>query len=74
MLNLQEIFSRESFSNTRAQPEDVIEGWRPKVEGWWNPLIYSFLSFAWVSKAASDSSWVYIQQHSTVELNTNIVM
>lgn len=33
MLNLQEIFSRESFINTRAQPEDVIEGWRPKVEG-----------------------------------------
>ncbi|MCI21196.1 dehydroascorbate reductase, partial [Trifolium medium] len=28
-----DIFSRESFINTRAQPEDVIEGWRPKVEG-----------------------------------------
>ncbi|KAK2441870.1 Glutathione S-transferase dhar3, chloroplastic [Trifolium repens] len=30
---LKDIFSRESFINTRAQPEDVIEGWRPKVEG-----------------------------------------
>ncbi|KAF7831092.1 glutathione S-transferase DHAR3, chloroplastic-like [Senna tora] len=27
------IFSRDSFIKTRAQPEDVIEGWRPKVEG-----------------------------------------
>ncbi|KAH1226475.1 Glutathione S-transferase DHAR3, chloroplastic [Glycine max] len=27
------IFSRESFVKTSAQPQDVIEGWRPKVEG-----------------------------------------
>ncbi|XP_047164689.1 glutathione S-transferase DHAR3, chloroplastic-like [Vigna umbellata] len=27
------IFSRESFIKTSAQPQDVIEGWRPKVEG-----------------------------------------
>ncbi|RDX57856.1 Glutathione S-transferase DHAR3, chloroplastic, partial [Mucuna pruriens] len=25
------IFSRESFTKTSAQPEDVIEGWRPKM-------------------------------------------
>ncbi|KAH1226474.1 Glutathione S-transferase DHAR3, chloroplastic [Glycine max] len=30
---LQVIFSRESFVKTSAQPQDVIEGWRPKVEG-----------------------------------------
>ncbi|KAE9598802.1 hypothetical protein Lal_00022606 [Lupinus albus] len=30
---IKEIFSRESFIKTRAQPQDVIEGWRPKVEG-----------------------------------------
>lgn len=29
----QTIFSRESFIKTRAIVEDVIEGWRPKVEG-----------------------------------------
>ncbi|XP_023528498.1 glutathione S-transferase DHAR3, chloroplastic isoform X2 [Cucurbita pepo subsp. pepo] len=27
------IFSRESFAKTRALPEDVIAGWRPKVLG-----------------------------------------
>ncbi|KAJ7964493.1 Glutathione S-transferase [Quillaja saponaria] len=27
------IFSRDSFTKTRALPEDVIAGWRPKVEG-----------------------------------------
>ncbi|KAK7379239.1 hypothetical protein VNO80_04694 [Phaseolus coccineus] len=27
------IFLRESFIKTSAQPQDVIEGWRPKVEG-----------------------------------------
>ncbi|XP_027077559.2 glutathione S-transferase DHAR3, chloroplastic-like [Coffea arabica] len=30
---MKAIFSLESFIKTRAQPEDVIEGWRPKVEG-----------------------------------------
>ncbi|MED6159857.1 Glutathione S-transferase dhar3, chloroplastic [Stylosanthes scabra] len=30
---MKDIFSRESFIKTRAQPQDVIEGWRPKVEG-----------------------------------------
>lgn len=30
---MKTIFSLESFIKTRAQPEDVIEGWRPKVEG-----------------------------------------
>ncbi|KAI5559382.1 hypothetical protein BDE02_17G106000 [Populus trichocarpa] len=30
---LKEIFSRDSFVNTRALPEDVIAGWRPKVMG-----------------------------------------
>ncbi|NP_001296625.1 glutathione S-transferase DHAR3, chloroplastic [Cicer arietinum] len=30
---IKDIFSRESLINTRAQPQDVIEGWRPKVEG-----------------------------------------
>ncbi|KAK7285265.1 hypothetical protein RJT34_20030 [Clitoria ternatea] len=29
---MKDIFSRESFIKTRAQPHDVIEGWRPKVE------------------------------------------
>lgn len=29
----QTIFSRESFVKTRAQVQDVIEGWRSKVEG-----------------------------------------
>ncbi|GFP92642.1 glutathione s-transferase dhar3 chloroplastic [Phtheirospermum japonicum] len=27
------VFSMVSFVKTRAQPQDVIEGWRPKVEG-----------------------------------------
>ncbi|KAL8532382.1 hypothetical protein ACS0TY_008832 [Phlomoides rotata] len=30
---MKTIFSRDSFINTRAQIEDVIEGWRPKFEG-----------------------------------------
>ncbi|KAL3524993.1 hypothetical protein ACH5RR_013365 [Cinchona calisaya] len=30
---MKTIFSLESFIKTRAKPEDVIEGWRPKVEG-----------------------------------------
>ncbi|PIN23672.1 Intracellular Cl- channel CLIC, contains GST domain [Handroanthus impetiginosus] len=30
---MKTIFSMDSFIKTRAQPEDVIEGWRPKVEG-----------------------------------------
>ncbi|TKY47401.1 Glutathione S-transferase DHAR3 [Spatholobus suberectus] len=30
---MKAIFSRESFVKTSAQPQDVIEGWRPKVEG-----------------------------------------
>lgn len=30
---MQTTFSMDSFVNTRALPEDVIEGWRPKVEG-----------------------------------------
>ncbi|XP_028769868.1 glutathione S-transferase DHAR3, chloroplastic [Neltuma alba] len=30
---MKAIFSRDSFIKTRAQPQDVIEGWRPKVEG-----------------------------------------
>ena len=30
---MQAIFSRDSFIKTRAQPEDVIAGWRPKVLG-----------------------------------------
>ncbi|KAK4359967.1 hypothetical protein RND71_022196 [Anisodus tanguticus] len=30
---MKSIFSRESFINTRALKEDVIEGWRPKVMG-----------------------------------------
>ncbi|XP_047965499.1 probable glutathione S-transferase DHAR2, chloroplastic [Salvia hispanica] len=30
---MKTIFSRESFIKTRAIVEDVIEGWRPKVEG-----------------------------------------
>ncbi|KAJ1387094.1 Thioredoxin-like superfamily [Sesbania bispinosa] len=30
---MEAVFSRESFIKTRAQPQDVIEGWRPKVEG-----------------------------------------
>ncbi|XP_057431007.1 glutathione S-transferase DHAR3, chloroplastic [Lotus japonicus] len=30
---MKAIFSRESFIKTRAQPQDVVEGWRPKVEG-----------------------------------------
>ncbi|XP_051146399.1 probable glutathione S-transferase DHAR2, chloroplastic [Andrographis paniculata] len=29
---MQTVFSMESFIKTRALPEDVIEGWRPKVE------------------------------------------
>ncbi|KAL7230530.1 hypothetical protein ACSBR2_008909 [Camellia fascicularis] len=30
---MKTIFSMESFVKTRALPEDVIEGWRPKVMG-----------------------------------------
>lgn len=30
---MKTIFSRDSFIKTRAQVEDVVEGWRPKVEG-----------------------------------------
>ncbi|KAG9458601.1 hypothetical protein H6P81_003109 [Aristolochia fimbriata] len=30
---MKTIFSLPSFTKTRAQPEDVVEGWRPKVEG-----------------------------------------
>ncbi|EYU45808.1 hypothetical protein MIMGU_mgv1a012701mg [Erythranthe guttata] len=30
---MKTIFSKDSFVNTRAEPKDVIEGWRPKVEG-----------------------------------------
>ncbi|KAK7842606.1 glutathione s-transferase dhar3 [Quercus suber] len=30
---MKAIFSRDSFIKTRAQPEDVIAGWRPKVLG-----------------------------------------
>ncbi|XP_015058735.1 glutathione S-transferase DHAR3, chloroplastic [Solanum pennellii] len=30
---MKSIFSRDSFINTRALKEDVIEGWRPKVMG-----------------------------------------
>ncbi|XP_062150762.1 glutathione S-transferase DHAR3, chloroplastic [Alnus glutinosa] len=30
---MKAIFSRDSFIKTRAQPEDVIAGWRPKVVG-----------------------------------------
>ncbi|KAK7387393.1 hypothetical protein VNO78_28160 [Psophocarpus tetragonolobus] len=30
---MKAIFSRESFVKTISQPQDVIEGWRPKVEG-----------------------------------------
>ncbi|KAH6799410.1 dehydroascorbate reductase 1 [Perilla frutescens var. frutescens] len=30
---MKTIFSRDSFAKTRAQVQDVIEGWRPKVEG-----------------------------------------
>nr|AHM26862.1 dehydroascorbate reductase [Siraitia grosvenorii] len=30
---MKSIFSRESFAKTRALPEDVIAGWRPKVLG-----------------------------------------
>lgn len=30
---MKNVFSRESFVNTRAATEDVIEGWRPKVMG-----------------------------------------
>ncbi|KAG2710789.1 hypothetical protein I3760_04G045700 [Carya illinoinensis] len=30
---MKSIFSRDSFIKTRAQPEDVIAGWRPKVLG-----------------------------------------
>jgi len=33
LVKMQAIFSRESFIKTSAQPQDVIEGWRPKVEG-----------------------------------------
>lgn len=31
--HLQTIFSKDSFVKTRALPEDVIAGWRPKVIG-----------------------------------------
>lgn len=31
--SIQNIFSLDSFIKTRSLPEDVIEGWRPKVEG-----------------------------------------
>ncbi|OVA01708.1 Glutathione S-transferase [Macleaya cordata] len=30
---MKRIFSMDSFIKTRAQPEDVIAGWRPKVMG-----------------------------------------
>lgn len=30
---MKSIFSLDSFTKTRAQPEDVIAGWRPKVMG-----------------------------------------
>lgn len=30
---MKTIFSRDSFVKTRAEVQDVIEGWRPKVEG-----------------------------------------
>ncbi|KAL4652324.1 hypothetical protein ACB092_01G225000 [Castanea dentata] len=30
---MKAIFSRDSFIKTRAQPEDIIAGWRPKVLG-----------------------------------------
>ncbi|XP_019459154.1 PREDICTED: glutathione S-transferase DHAR3, chloroplastic-like [Lupinus angustifolius] len=30
---MKAIFSKESFIKTRTQPQDVIEGWRPKVKG-----------------------------------------
>ncbi|KAK2996006.1 hypothetical protein RJ640_013896 [Escallonia rubra] len=30
---MKSIFSKDSFIKTRALPEDVIEGWRPKVMG-----------------------------------------
>lgn len=30
---IQNILSLDSFIKTRSLPEDVIEGWRPKVEG-----------------------------------------
>ncbi|KAF8407622.1 hypothetical protein HHK36_006755 [Tetracentron sinense] len=33
LLEFQTIFSMVSFIKTRAQPEDVIAGWRPKVMG-----------------------------------------
>ncbi|KAL3630434.1 putative glutathione S-transferase dhar2, chloroplastic [Castilleja foliolosa] len=30
---MKTVFSMDSFVKTRAEPRDVIEGWRPKVEG-----------------------------------------
>lgn len=30
---MKNIFSRDSFVKTRAQPDDVLAGWRPKVMG-----------------------------------------